>query len=102
MKLLANQTLQLLKRLELFSLFLPDFNQGQCKEYLKIIGQHDYLTLFNGKRPKFEINAINERILNIFKKNGWITKFEKIGNTNYYRAVGRKNYKESQLPTELL
>jgi hypothetical protein len=81
---------------------LPDFNQGQSTECLKIIGQHDYLTLFDGKRPKFEINDINEHILSIFKKNGWITKYEKIGNTNYYRAIGRKIHEEQQLPTELL
>ena len=102
LKLLANQSLQLLKKLELFSLCLPDFNQDQCKACLKIIGKYDYLTLFDGKRPRFEINDTNENILSIFKKNGWITKFEKIGNTNYYRAIGRKKHEEQQLPIELL
>lgn len=52
---------------------------------------YDFLSLFNRKRPKFEINEINKEILTIFKEKQWITKFEVDKNEkDFYRAYGRK------------
>jgi len=102
LKLLANQALQLSDKLELFSLSLPNLNQDQCKKCLKIMKHNDYLSLFDGKRPKFELNDVNEHILLIFKKNGWITKFDLDDDLNVYRAIGRKFHDAQEIPVELL
>jgi len=54
-----------------------------------------YEGLFNQKRPKFEINDINKRILTSFEKKRWISSFDiDKDDTNYYRAYGRRTHIE--------
>lgn len=99
-KLLADKSLDISIRLELFSFSVDNLDRTQCKNGLKELSAHNYLYLFDGKRPKFEISDVNERILNAFQRKGWITRFEE--KEGFYRAIGRKLKIKHKLPTELL
>lgn len=97
-ELLASDEVENEVKKELFATFLPNMNEVQVKEYLKILKMNDYLSLFNLKRPKFKKNNFNERILTIFKKKHWITRFEiDKDEPDYYRANGRKVHNIYQL-----
>jgi hypothetical protein len=86
----SNQLAREIKK-ELFALCLPDMNEAQVKEYLCTLQMNDFLSLFNRKRPKFEVNGVNKQILDIFKKERWIKTFEiDKDEPDYYRANGRK------------
>lgn len=100
LKLLADKSFDLSIRLELFSFSVDNLDHTQCKNGLKELPAHNYLYLFDGKRPKFEISDVNERILNAFQRKGWITRYEE--EEGFYRAIGRKLKQEHKLPTELL
>ena len=99
-KLLADKTIDLSIRLELFSFSVDNLDRTQCKISLKELLAQNYLYLFEGKRPKFEISDVNERILNAFQRKGWITRYEE--KEDFYRAIGRKLKIRHRLPTELL
>lgn len=83
--------LQIEKKKELFALSLPKLSKEQAKEFLSTLQMNKFLSLFNRKRPTFEINDINKEILTTFENKRWITKFEVDKNEdNLYRAYGRK------------
>lgn len=94
LKLISDIAVNISDKLTLFSMVLPSLNVVQCKSCLKKMQQDDYLSLFNGKRPQFEIDNVSERILNTFKEKGWITNFKVDNNPNYYRAFGKKYINE--------
>ncbi|MDR0813708.1 MAG: hypothetical protein LBO63_06900 [Oscillospiraceae bacterium] len=60
---------------KLFALLLPNFDIAQCTQYLQQLKLNDLLSLFDGKLPLIHDSDINERILNIFKTNNWISSF---------------------------
>lgn len=91
-ELFASNQLIAERKKELFVLCLINMNEVQAKEYLRALQMNEFLSLFNQKRPKLEVNAINEQILTIFEKKHWITKFEiDKDEPEYYRAYGRKS-----------
>lgn len=100
LKLLDDKSLDFSIRLKLFSFSMDKLDHTQCKSCLDKLPEHNYLSLFDGKRPKFEICDVNKRILNTFQRKGWITKYEE--EENFYRAIGRKPKQEHKLSTELL
>lgn len=79
-------------KLKLFALVLPSSNEYQCKQYLTHFKLDKFLRLFDKKRPAFKKDEINERLLSIFLKKKWITKYqeERKDGKIYYRAYGRK------------
>lgn len=100
-ELFASNQLEMEIKKELFALCLPDMSEAQAKEYLCTLQMNDFLSLFNRKRPKFEVNEINEQILSIFKEKRWITTFDiDKSEPDYYRAYGRKM--QDDMPTVLL
>ncbi|MEA5016744.1 MAG: hypothetical protein VB099_19510, partial [Candidatus Limiplasma sp.] len=75
----------------LFSYLLPKLDEAQCKRYLIQLRLNSFLGLFKQKRPRIIISDTNTRILETFRHNGWITKFEvDEKDENYYRAYGRR------------
>lgn len=91
LELLASSQIAKEVQKELFALGLPGMNEVQAKECLLILQMHEFLSLFNRSRPRFEVNVINERILNIFKEKRWITTFDLVKDVpDYFRAYGRK------------
>lgn len=101
-ELLETKELSAVTKKELFTLCLPNMNEVRAKEYLQILHMGDFLSLFDQKRPKIEINSTNEQILTIFQKKNWITRFDvDKDDPNYYRANGRKFF-GFKLPVELL
>jgi len=89
--LFETDRLQIEKKKELFALSLPELSKEQAKRLLSTLQMNKFLSLFNRKRPTFEINDINKEILTTFENKRWITKFEVDKNEdNLYRAYGRK------------
>lgn len=68
---------------------MSKLNDKQCKECLEILGNNDYLSVFDGKRPKFNITDVNKRILEIFQDKNWISNYE-VEEEQFYRAIGLK------------
>lgn len=76
---------------ELLVYVLKNLNSSQAKEILRILNFHDYLGLFERKRPKIPNTDIDKQILSIFKIKGWITRFHvDSDNSKFFRAHGRK------------
>lgn len=99
--LIKSDLLQMETKKELFAFSLPNMSSEQAKEFLATLQMNDFLSLFDRKRPTFEINDTNEKILTIFEKRHWITKFEVDKNEpNLFRAYGRKLNEDT--PLELL
>jgi len=82
-----------INKAKVFALALPHFNDEQCKQYIPLVNlKGDYISIFDGKRPLIPMGEVHERILTIFKKKNWITKFEPDEkNDDHYRVIGRKS-----------
>jgi hypothetical protein len=77
---------------ELLVLCLPNLSKEQAKECLQVLNMDDFLSLFDRKRPKFEVIDINRKLLSIFRDRRWITRFEiDKDDSKYYRANGRRS-----------
>lgn len=100
-KLLIDTRLTDEDKVEFLTNILPTFDKSQAIFYLGKLNLKDYVRLFDLGRPKFVVNSINERILEIFKDKNWITKYEvDKDDSRYYRAFGRRL--QNELPNELL
>ncbi|WP_226037476.1 YobI family P-loop NTPase [Aquibacillus saliphilus] len=86
---LADQ-LEMETKKELFAQYLPDMNDKEVVKCLRTLQMKDFLSLFERKRPTFEVNNVNKAILDNFKKRKWITDFTTDNlNTELFRAIGR-------------
>lgn len=67
---------------------LKDIEIYKCFEKLNML---DYVNLFNGNKPKFEVNDSNERLLRALVEKGIINKFDIYSedDINYYIANGK-------------
>ena len=100
-KLLIDTRLTDEDKVEFLIIILPTFDKRQAIIYLNKLNLKDYVRLFDLGRPKFVVNNVNERILEIFKDKNWITKYEvDKDDSGYYRAFGRRL--QDELPNELL
>lgn len=91
LEILKDTVLSKQKRLEVFSHSLSSLELNQCKSCLDALRANAYLSLFEGKRPKIVANKTNTRILDIFKKNSWISKYDLDEDEEYYRVIGKKS-----------
>ncbi|TFB14096.1 hypothetical protein E3U55_14355 [Filobacillus milosensis] len=82
--------LEMKTKKELFAQHLPNMSKKQVVKSLRTLQMEDFLSLFERKRPTFEINDVNETILDNFKERKWITTFyTDENNTELFRAIGR-------------
>lgn len=91
-EILKRTTIDEMVRFEVLSYSLPSLDFNQCKRCLTILQADEYLSLFEGKRPKIFANATSDRILEVFKKNSWISKYEFDEDHENYRVIGKKTY----------
>ncbi len=89
-EILKRTTIDEMVRFEVFSYSLSSLDFNECKDCLTILQADDYLSLFEGKRPKISANETNDRILEVFKKNSWISKYEFDEDHENYRVIGKK------------
>ncbi|WP_214686087.1 MULTISPECIES: hypothetical protein [unclassified Exiguobacterium] len=90
-KLLKAQILYYGEKKELVALNLMDLTLEETIEALRILNLDEYIGLLERKRPKIPNTIVDEKILLIFKKRGWITKFEvDKDDSEFFRAQGRK------------
>ncbi|SNZ09895.1 hypothetical protein SAMN05421503_1405 [Terribacillus aidingensis] len=75
---------------ELFAQYLPEMEDKLVVECLKVLQMIDFLSLLERKRPTFEVNKINKKILDNFKERKWIKDFATDNqNKELFRASGR-------------
>lgn len=87
--ILGNPRISAENRLTLFCKNFLKLNIDEVKVCLSVLQMYDYLSLFEGCRPKFYINVGNEILLKGFKTKRWISSFEVDSkDKNYYRAYG--------------
>ena len=91
----SNVTIE--EKAALLSCLLPALDETQCKHYLSQLGLDNFLSLFDMKRPRIAVNTTNERMLEVFLRNGWITKYDvDEKDNNYYRAYGRRIHSDGE------
>lgn len=100
-KLLADKTVSYSKRFDVLSFSIAELDKEQCKKCLAVLGATTYLGLFEGKRPKVLISERNERILEVFERKGWISKYD-VYKEKYYRVIGRGGRQKNNMAVELL
>ena len=75
----------------LFACVVDKFDATQCQKYLKQLKLDDFARALNLKRPKILKTEANTRILDAFKKNGWIGSYKQDEkNIEYYQVFGCK------------
>lgn len=89
LEFVKDDTIEKVDRLEVVSYSIDKLNATQCKECFRALNIPEWLSLFAGKRPKFLVSEANGRILEVFKKNGWISKYS-VEEGRFYRAIGLK------------
>lgn len=89
-EILRRTTIDEMVRFEVFSYSLSSLDFNECNRCLTILQADEYLSLFEGKRPKIFANATSDRILEVFKKNSWISKYEFDEDHENYRVIGKK------------
>ena len=78
-------------KIEILKKILPDLDQSSSYRFLSVLKLNDYLSIFDGKRPKIEKNSINQDILTILRKKGWISFSVDKKDENYYRIFSKKS-----------
>lgn len=70
---------------------MPNMLAWEVRECLGILNLENFDSLFEGKRPTFEKNKVNQQLLTAFHDKKWISRFETDKeNESLYRAYGRK------------
>ncbi|WP_318617137.1 hypothetical protein [Sporosarcina sp. YIM B06819] len=79
-------------KVDLFISMIQFLGKAESMEYLDILGLAEYKKIFEErKRPKFEINTVNEELLAAFKENNWISDFQEDQNKDgYYKIIRNK------------
>ncbi len=85
-KILSDISLPKSKRLDIFSFSVSGLDYLQCKQCLEALNAIYFLSIFDGKRPKFRISIVNERILKVFEEKDWIASYGYIKNQTFFRA----------------
>lgn len=102
-RLLNESCIETESQKQLFLLSLPNMNEEQAKECLLKLKMRDIISLFDRKRSvKFEINSINERILNEFQEKRWITSFDIDKNDPGYFRIFIRKADDEKIPVEIL
>lgn len=89
--LMAAITMQLFNGERLFTLFsfsVEGYDLSQTVDCLTHLRNSEFLSLFEGKHPKFAMTAVNKRVLDVFLKRQWISSY--IEENGEYRAYGKK------------
>ena len=75
-------------KIELLVVIMPSLNENTIKEKLTLLNLNEYLDIFDiHRRPKFEINEINEKLLSALKENHFISDYVVAKNPGYYKVV---------------
>lgn len=91
-RLIRSERLNREVKINLLIAMMPNINKDYVKEILILLDLTDYVKIFDTRsRPKFEINDMNEKLLEAFKTNNWIEDFkEDFNKDGYYKIVRKK------------
>ncbi|MDL2252789.1 hypothetical protein LJC49_01785 [Ruminococcaceae bacterium OttesenSCG-928-I18] len=90
------------QKIDLFVAALQDFDEDACTATLTTLGLLEYNKIFEPRsRPKFEVNATNNKLLTAFQDNGLIQGFDEDQEKAFYRITRIKPTSRT-LPSELL
>ncbi|MDD7794124.1 YobI family P-loop NTPase [Clostridium sp. 'White wine YQ'] len=73
--LIKEEDISIENKLMLLVANMDSFSKVQCEDFMKIIGSKEHEKILIGGRPKFDVNEINEVILDKFKDRRWISDF---------------------------
>lgn len=77
------------EKIDIFIELLPKLDRDTCRRYSAILNLVEYVRIFEPrKRPKIEINSINNKLLTAFKNNNLINGFEE--KNGFYRISKKK------------
>lgn len=84
-------------RVNLFVAILPYIGQTEACKYLSSLNLHEYIKIFDShSRPKFEMNQLNEIILDAFKKKGWIFEYVEDESRPSFYKIRRKEPRKNE------
>ena len=99
-KLLSAIQVDVEDKIELFIAMLPSLEQEEIKNIFVLLGLHEYIKIFDArKKPKIEINSINENLLTELKENNWIESFTILSDeSEYFKIIKKKlNSKKNKI-----
>jgi hypothetical protein len=80
------------KRIYLLINALPNLELKQAKKCFTRLKMSDFMSLFEGKRPKIEKKAYTEKLLSALQEKSWISSYKLDGeDTNFYQVFGKNN-----------
>ncbi|OVE68688.1 hypothetical protein CCS79_12405 [Clostridium diolis] len=91
-ELIDNEKINEDNKKNLIILSMNNLKNSEIYKCFEKLNMTDYMSLFNRKRPKFEVNDINERLLTALRDKEIINKFDidSEDDGDYYFANGRK------------
>lgn len=91
-ELIDNEKINEDDKRNLVVLSMNDLKNSEIYKCFEKLNMTDYMSLFNRKRPKFEVNDINERLLKALRDKEIINKFDidSEDDVDYYFANGKK------------
>lgn len=95
-KLFSSIQVDVEDKIELFIAMLPSLDQEEIKNIFALLGLHEYTKIFDArKKPKIEINSINENLLTELRENNWIESFvePKEEGEKYFKIVKKRKNK---------
>lgn len=104
LRLLTSENLNSTHKTDLFASSLSKFSPDECFEIFDALElPHDYKKIFDtSKRPSFEVNAMNQKLLTAFADENIIYSFEEDQNRAGYYKIRRTKPISKTLPLELL
>ncbi|AIY81190.1 hypothetical protein U728_919 [Clostridium botulinum 202F] len=91
-ELIDNEKINEDDKKKLIVISIKNLKNSKIYKCFEKLNMTDYMSLFNRKKPKFEINDINERLLSVLINKEIINKFDTYSedDVEYYMANGKK------------
>ncbi len=100
MQMLGTEKLKRELKIQIIGDNIQRFTKAEAKACFLVANMPEYLSIFNGKRPRMRITETSEKILGVLEKNGWAS-IKREG--NYFQVYGRrKGNKRQEISIELL
>lgn len=91
-KLLSSNNVSRDEKIDLFIAIMPSIEENKIKDILSLLNLENYIKIFNPKkRPTFEINDENDKLLTAFMNKNIIKNFEESNTKKGYYKIIRNN-----------
>jgi hypothetical protein len=92
LSLLSNTQISENNKYQLLINYLPNLNTEQAKKCFESMKKEDWVSLFDGKRPRIVKNEITKQLLRVLQEKKWISSYkqEEKDESNYFQVIERK------------